>query len=63
MNTKELTNTLEQHLNIPETHRVIAVYENDESDEAIGYIVAEKGKEGYFPVLTPKELIETYGKK
>lgn len=61
MNGIELVKTLEKYLNIPENHHIVAVFENNDSDDVIGYVVAEKGKEGNYPILTSKELIDLYG--
>lgn len=61
MNGIELVKMLEQYLNIPDNHHIVAVFENNDSDEVIGYVVAEKGKEGDYPILTSKELIDIYG--
>ena len=61
MNVIELVNTLERHLNIPDRHHIVAVFENDNSEDVIGYVVVENGKEGNYPILTEKELIDTYG--
>ncbi len=61
MNAIELVKMLEQHLKIPENQHIIAVFENDDSENVIGYVVTEIGKEGEVPVLTAKELIEKYG--
>lgn len=61
MNGIELVKMLEQYLNIPDNHHIIAVFDNNDSDDVIGYVVAEKGKEGNYPILTSKELIDIYG--
>lgn len=61
MNGIELVKMLEQYLNIPDNHHIIAVFDNNDSDDVIGYVVAEKGKEGDYPILTSKELIDIYG--
>ena len=61
MNGIELIKMLEQHLNIPDNKHIIAVFDNNDSDDVIGYVVAEKGKEGDYPILTSKELIDIYG--
>ena len=60
MDVIELVKTLEQHLNIPRNHHIIAVFDNNDSEDVIGYVVAEKGKKGYYPILTSKELIDIY---
>ena len=61
MNGIELIKMLEQHLNIPDNKHIIAVFDNNDSDDVIGYVVAEKGKEGDYPIQTSKELIDIYG--
>jgi len=61
MNGIELVKMLEQYLNIPRNHHIIAVFDNNDSEDVIGYVVAEKGKEGDYPILTSKELIDIYG--
>ena len=61
MNAIELVKTLEQYLNIPDNHHIVLVFENNDSEDVIGYVVAEKGKEGDYPILTTKELIDIYG--
>ena len=61
MNTKELVGLLEKHLNIPDNHQIIAVFDDDPSDEVKGFVVKERGKGGHFPVLTSEELIRIYG--
>ena len=60
MNAIELVKTLEQYLNIPDNHHIIAVFDNSDSDDVIGYVVVENGKDGYYPILTAKELIDIY---
>jgi hypothetical protein len=60
MDAIELVKTLEQCLNIPRNRHIILVFENNDSEDVIGYIVAEKGKEGDYPILTAKELIDIY---
>ena len=46
MTVQELIITLESTLNIPENHRLIAVFENNESDKIIGFLCVENGSEG-----------------
>lgn len=62
MNAIELTKLLEQHLNIPKNKHITLVFENNDSDKVIGYVVSERGKKGDYPILTSKELINLYGK-
>ena len=71
MNGKELIETLESILAIPNGQHIFAVFENNESDEVIGFIVADceeykripKGNIKDYPLLTSKELIEKYKKR
>lgn len=56
----DLIESLELILDIPENHHLIAVFENDESDEIIGWIVAEIGVEADYPIYTSEELIENF---
>lgn len=61
MNTKELVKNLEKHLYIPSNHHIIAVFDNNNSVEIKGFIVAENGKEGSYPLLSLEDLIDIYG--
>ena len=71
MNGEELIKTLESILAIPNGQHIFAVFENNESDEVIGFIVADceeykripKGNIKDYPLLTSKELIEKYKKR
>ena len=56
----DLIAALESSLNIPENHHLIAVFENNESDEIIGWVVAEEGVEADYPMYTSEELIENF---
>jgi len=57
---EDLVNALESILDIPENHHLIAVFENNESDEIIGWVVAEEGVEADYPMYTSEELIENF---
>ena len=50
----------ESVLDIPENHHLIAVFENDESEDIIGWVVAENDVEADYPVYTTKELLEKF---
>ena len=58
----DLIAALESILDIPENHHLIAIFENNESDEIIGWIVAENGVEGDYPMYTSEELLEKFKK-
>ena len=60
---EDLVKALESIINIPENHHLIAVFENDESDEIQGYLCVEYGAEGDYPVYTFQELLEKYGER
>ena len=59
---KDLIDTLESLLNLPENHHLVAVFENNESDEIAGWVVAENGVEADYPVYTSAELLEKFKK-
>ena len=61
MSVKDLVQYLESVLNIPENHHIIAVFENNESDEIIGYLCVEDGVEADYPVYSLEQLVEEYG--
>ena len=56
----DLINAVESVLDIPENHHLIAVFENDESEDIIGWVVAENDVEADYPVYTTKELLEKF---
>ena len=58
----DLIAALESVLDLPENHRLIAVFENNESDEIIGWAVAKNGVEGDYPMYTSEELLENFKK-
>jgi len=60
---KDYVWVLEQRINIPEGHHLVAVFENNDSDEIIGWIVAKTGVSGNYPVYGLDELIQMYGTK
>ena len=59
---KDLVNALEEVLDIPENHHLIAVFENNDTDEIAGWVVAENDVEGDYPMYTTEELIAKYKK-
>lgn len=58
----DLINALKSVLDIPENHHLIAVFENDESDDIIGWVVVENGIEADYPIYTTEELLEKFKK-
>ena len=59
---KDLIEALESLLDLPKNHHLIAVFENNDSDEIAGWVVAEDGVEADYPVYTSAELIEKFKK-
>lgn len=57
---ENLIDALESILDIPENHQLIPIFENNESDEIIGWVVAEEGVEADYPMYTSEELIENF---
>lgn len=54
---------MNEQLGLDDNHNVIAVFEDNDHDEIIGWTVAENGVEGDYPVYEDiKELFEAYGK-
>ena len=58
----DLINALESVLAIPENHHLIAVFENDESEDIIGWVVMKNGVKKDYPVYTTEELLEKFKK-
>lgn len=63
MDLEFMLKSLELTLNIPENHYLVAVFENDDSNEIIGFACAERGREDDYPVYTFDELLATYGER
>ena len=55
-----LVKTIQNALNIPENHHLVAVFENDDSDEIIGWSVVELSVEGDYPIYTLEELFTKF---
>ena len=63
LSLEALVKTFENALNIPENHHLVAVFENDDSDEIIGWSVVELGVEGNYPIYTLEELFTKFAYK
>ena len=63
MPLEALVKTFENALNIPENHHLVAVFENDDSDEIIGWSVVELGVESDYPIYTLEELFTKFAYK
>lgn len=59
---KDLIEALESLLELPENHHLVAVFENNDSDEIAGWVVVEDGVEGDYPMYTSAELLEKFKK-
>ena len=60
---EDFVDTIESILDIPENHQLIPIFENNESNEIIGWVVAEIGVEADYPMYTSEELIEKFKKQ
>ena len=60
---EDLIHALEESLDIPENHHLIAVFEDNDHNEIIGWIVVEDGVEADYPVYTSEELIQKFNKQ
>ena len=60
---EDLLYALEKTINIPQDHRLIAVFENNESDIIKGFLCVKNGVEGDYPVLSFEELLIKYGER
>lgn len=58
----DLIAALESVLDLPENHHLIAVFDNNESDKIIDWIVVENGVEDDYPMYTSEELLEKFKK-
>lgn len=59
---EELVKWLNNRFGFGDDRSVVAVFDNNDSDEIIGWLVADVGVEGYYPVMTIEELFEKYDK-
>lgn len=54
---------MNEQLGLDEKHTVIAIFEDDDHDEIIGWVVAEVGVEADYPMYEDlRQLFEAYGK-
>jgi hypothetical protein len=60
---KQYIENMNTALNIPYGYRLLGVFENNDSDDLIGYIVVEEGREGDYPIMTIEQVISKYGYK
>lgn len=63
VNIIEVVKFLNNRLEIPENHRVIAVYDDNDSIDVKGYACVENGNEGDFPVYDLEDFIKIYPPK
>ena len=59
---KDLVLALEESLDIPKNHHLIAVFKDNNSDEIEGWLVVGNGVEGEYPMYSSEELLKKYGK-
>lgn len=54
---------MNEQLGLDENHTVVAMFEDNEHDEIMGWVVVEKGVEGDYPMYEDiKDLFAAYGK-
>ena len=58
---KDLIEALEETINIPNNHHLIAVFEDNDHNKIEGWIVAEDGVEADYPVYSSEALLRVYG--
>lgn len=67
MNTEktveELIKALENIINIPRNHHLIAIFENNDSNRIEGFVCVERDKEQDSPIHTIEELLKIYGER
>lgn len=60
---EDLLKVLECVVDIPDNHRLVAVFEDNESEEIEGFLCVENGVEGDYPLLSLEDLLEEYGER
>lgn len=58
---KDLISALEETINIPNNHHLIAVFKDNDHNEIEGWIVVEDGIEADYPVYSNEDLLRIYG--
>ena len=61
MTVAEFIMIMENDLNLPLNHHLVAVFASDAEETIIGVMCVENGVPGEYPVLTIPELYEKYG--
>lgn len=61
---KEYIKFLNKFLELDENHTVVAIFEDNDHDEIIGWSVIEKAVDGEYPIYEDLEkMFEVYGKQ
>ena len=58
---KDLVEAMEKTIAIPDNHHIIAVFKDNRSDKIEGFICAEYGVEGDYPMMSVEDLVNEYG--
>ena len=58
---KDLIDALEETINIPDNHHLIAVFKDSDHNEIEGWIVAENGVNADYTVYSSEDLLKIYG--
>ena len=59
---EDLIHALEESLDIPKNHHIVAVFEDNDHNEIIGWLVVEEGVEADYPMYTSEELLKLFKK-
>lgn len=63
MTIEDSIKALENIINIPRNHHLIAIFENNDSNRIEGFICTERDKEQDSPIYTIEELLKIYGER
>lgn len=59
---EQLIKNLNKRFQLDENHTVVAIFQDNDHDEIIGWCVVEKGVEADYPIYSTVELFEKYDK-
>ena len=60
---EDLCKALQEVLNIPKNHHLVAVFEDNDHDDIIGFACVEDGVECDYTVYTLEQILDIYGGK
>lgn len=56
-----LLKAMEETIDIPDGHKLVAVFKDNGSDEIKGFLCVEEGVEGDYPLMSLSDLLAVYG--